>query len=112
MRLLLVYEMELLFCSHIFWYKNILYCNQHNAELNNVLWQQVKQSFVEFHIFRRIRKISKSNYHLRHVCLSVCPSVRPSVHRSAWKNSASTGQIFYESLYLSIFRKCVEKIKV
>jgi len=51
MRLLLVHEMELLFCSHVFWYKNVLYCNEYNAELNNVLWQQTKQLFVEFNIF-------------------------------------------------------------
>jgi hypothetical protein len=53
-----------------------------------------------FIFFRRVRKISKSDYHLRHV------------RRSAWKNSASTGQIFYESLNLRIFRKCAEKIQV
>ena len=37
-------------------------------------------------------------------CLSVCPS--------AWNNSASTGRIFMKFLYMTIFRKSVEKIQV
>jgi hypothetical protein len=36
-------------------------------------------------IFRRVRKIAKSDYQLRHVCLSVCP---------LGKNSALTERIF------------------
>jgi hypothetical protein len=36
--------------------------------------------------FRRVRKIAKSDYHLRHVC--------PSVRLSAWSNSALNTRIF------------------
>jgi len=38
------------------------------------------------YIFRLVRKITKSEYYLRHVVSSVRPSVRPS----AWNNSATT----------------------
>ena len=54
-------------------------------------------------IFRRVRKISKSDYQL-HVC-PVCLSVRPSV----WKKLGSHLTDFYEISYLSIFRKSLEK---
>jgi len=49
----------------------------------------------EKNIFRRVRKIAKSNYYLRHVCLSV--------RRSALNNSAPTGRILMKfgiSLFL------------
>jgi hypothetical protein len=36
--------------------------------------------------FKCFRKLAKSNYYIRHVCLSVLPS--------AWNNLASTGRIF------------------
>jgi hypothetical protein len=50
--------------------------------------------------FGGVRKIAKSHYQLRHVCLclSVCLSVCPS----AWNNSAPIGQIFMKC-YVSIF---------
>ena len=51
--------------------------------------------------FRRVRKIVKSVYWLRHVCLSV----RMEYLSSHWTD-------FHEILYLSIFGKSVEKIKV
>jgi hypothetical protein len=41
-------------------------------------------------LFRRVRKIAKSDYCLRYVCLSVCLSVRPSVRMelgSRWTDS-------------------------
>ena len=37
-------------------------------------------------VFRRVLEIANSDYHLRHVCLSVCTS--------AWKKSAPTRRIF------------------
>jgi hypothetical protein len=37
--------------------------------------------------FTRVRKIAKSDYELRHACLSACPLFRPS----AWNNAAPTG---------------------
>jgi hypothetical protein len=40
--------------------------------------------------FRRLRKISKNDYYLRHVCLHGCVSVSPS----ALNNSPPIGGIF------------------
>ena len=34
--------------------------------------------------FRRVRKIAKGDYYLRHVCLSICPSVRIEQLDSHW----------------------------
>jgi len=42
-------------------------------------------------IFRRVRKIAKSDCLLRHVC----PPVRPS----SWNNSAPTGRIFMKLIF-------------
>jgi len=41
-------------------------------------------------VFRRVSKTAKSDYELRHVCISV----RLSVRSSAWDYSAPTGWIF------------------
>ena len=60
-------------------------------------------------IFRRIRKITKSEYYLRPVCLSVRPSVFLSVRM---EQLGSHWAAFYEIGYLSIFRKSIQKIKV
>ena len=38
------------------------------------------------HVFRRVRKIAKSDYYLRHVRPSVCPSARMEQHGSCWNN--------------------------
>jgi hypothetical protein len=57
-----------------------------------------------FFFFRRLLKIAKNNYQL-HACLSVRPSVHMAQLGSHWRD-------FYESWYLSIFLKTVEKIKV
>ena len=46
------------------------------------------RDLVHSKVFRRVRKISKSDYYLQ-----VCPSVRPSVRPSAWVYSAPTGRI-------------------
>jgi hypothetical protein len=54
----------------------------------------------------RVRKVSKSDYWLRHVCLSFCPSVRPSIHPSAWNNAASSQRIFmkfYSWVFFEIY---------
>ena len=53
---------------------------------------------------RRVRKIVKSFYQLRYVCLSVS--------RSAWNKSATTGRIFIKFWCLNIFGKHVQKIQV
>jgi len=50
------------------------------------------------------RNFAKSDYWLRHVCLSVRPSL--------WKNSSPTGRIFKKISHLSIFERSIEKIKV
>jgi len=52
-------------------------------------------------IFRRVRKIAKCDYYLRHV--------RPSVYM---EQLGSKLMDFDEILYLSIFRKFVDKIQV
>jgi hypothetical protein len=51
--------------------------------------------------FRRVRKIARSDYKLRHVC----PSVRMEQRGSHWTD-------FDEILYLCFLRKSVEKIQV
>jgi hypothetical protein len=54
-----------------------------------------------FVIFRALAKLRTATISL---AMSVC--------LSAWRNSAATGWIFHEILYLSICRKSVEKIQV
>jgi hypothetical protein len=51
-------------------------------------------------IFTCLRKIAKSDYWLRHICLSVCPSFR----LSAW-NSAATGRVFITFYIRGFFSK-------
>jgi hypothetical protein len=49
-------------------------------------------------LFRHVRKITKSDYELQHVC--------PSVRLSAWNNAASTGHIFMKfGVFLNLFEK-------
>ena len=57
------------------------------------------------HVFRLVRKIAKIDCYLRHVCTSVCLFVRTI-------QLGSHRMDFYQISYMSIFRKCVEKIKV
>ena len=54
------------------------------------------------HFHARLRKITKNDCEIRHVCLSFCPSIRTERLESQW-----TG--FYEILHLIIFRKSFEK---
>jgi len=75
---------------------------------NSVQHYTKPASFVP-RLFRRVREIAKYNYQIRHVCLSVCPSIRPSVRM---KQLGPQWTDFHEILYLSTFRKFVEKIKV
>jgi hypothetical protein len=53
-------------------------------------------------IFRRVRKIAKSEYSLSHVCLSCRQMEQLGLH---WTD-------FHEIWYLTIFRRSVEKIQV
>ena len=53
--------------------------------------------------YRHVCKISKSDYLLQHVCLSVHPSVCMKQHGSHW-------MYFHENFYLSSFQKSVKKI--
>jgi hypothetical protein len=55
------------------------------------------------YVFRRFRKIAKSDYQLCHVCLSVRPSVRMEQLGSRWT---------LKKLISDYFRKPVEKIQV
>jgi hypothetical protein len=61
--------------------------------------------FVSLYILfsRRVRKITKSDYQLPHVYLSVCPS--------AWNNSAPNGYTLTK-FDLNIFRKSVHRVQV
>ena len=54
-------------------------------------------------IFRRVRKITKSDYQLFHVCLSL--------RLSAWKNSAPTGRIFTKFYIWAFFQNLSRKFK-
>jgi hypothetical protein len=54
-------------------------------------------------LFRRVRKIAKSDYQLSHITLSVRPSLRMKQISVQWTD-------FDETCYLRIFRKSVEKI--
>jgi hypothetical protein len=56
--------------------------------------------------FRRVYEIAKSDYWLRHVCLSAHPSVRPHA------KLGSHGTNFHEISYTITFRKSVQKIQV
>jgi len=56
-------------------------------------------------IFRRVLKIAKSDYYLRHVSPSVCLSIRKD-------NAAPTERIFMKFDILSIFLKSIEKTQV
>ena len=64
-----------------------------------------KNEFQGSKVFKHFRKISKSNYQLPNVCLSLCPSVRMEQLGSHWTD-------FHEILYLDILGKTVEKIQV
>jgi hypothetical protein len=55
--------------------------------------------------FRRVCKTARSNYYLRHVCLSVRPS-------ALMEQLSSHCTDFHQIRYLSIFRKSAEKIEV
>ena len=62
--------------------RNWRYGNRHFASKHGSI-QELK-IIHSLHFFRRVRKVAKSDYYLRRVCLSVCLPVRPS----AWNNSA------------------------
>jgi hypothetical protein len=70
------------------------------------IFRRVLEIFAACHnFFRRVRKIVKSYYWLRHVCLSVPPSVRMEQlgsHRTA----------FHEVWHLTIFQQSVGIIQV
>ena len=56
-------------------------------------------------VFRGVRKIEKSDYWHRHICLSVRPCVRMEHLGCHWTD-------FHKIWYLSIFRKFLEKLQV
>ena len=60
-------------------------------------------------VFRRVRKIAESDYHLRHVCPSTCLSVLLSV---LMEQLGSHCTDYHEIRYFSILRKFVQKIHV
>jgi hypothetical protein len=54
-------------------------------------------------VLRRVRKIAKSDYYLRHTCPSVC--------LSAWNNSAPTGRIIVKFYIYVFFESLVGEFK-
>ena len=69
-------------------------------DTNEMIYKEAKKQNIHFTIFRRIRKIAKSDYQLRHVC----PSVRMEQLGSNWTD-------FDEIRFLKIFRKSAHKIQ-
>ena len=59
--------------------------DQRNIKTINILLLELKWGTSKIYL-GAFSKISKSEYHLRHACLSVC--------LSTWNNSAPTGRIF------------------
>jgi hypothetical protein len=49
-------------------------------------------------IFKRVRKIGKRDYELRHACASVRPAIRMEQLGSHWTGSNDTGAFFFENL--------------
>ena len=58
-----------------------------------------------FSVFKRFREITKNDYWLHHVCLSVRSCDGTEQHGSHWTD-------FHEIWYVKIFRKSVETIQV
>jgi len=63
------------------------------------------------------RKIAKSDYYIRHVCLSVFPPIRPSacvpvcvfVRPPAWNNSIPTKKVFIKIAICAFFENLYRK---
>ena len=85
-------------------YAVIMKCNWHlQVSVSDDL---ITRTLLRTWIFRRVRKIVKSDHLLRCVCPCVCPSVPPhGTTRSHWTDCG-------EIIRLSIFWKSVEKIQV
>jgi hypothetical protein len=64
---------------------------------------QIKDKSINCCVLRRFPKIAKSDYYLRHVCLSVC--------LSACNNSAPTGRILMKSDILVFIENLSRKSK-
>ena len=60
---------------------------------------------VKYDLVRRVRKIAKTDYWLRHDC----PCARPSFRPSAWNNSAPTGRILIRFDILAFFENLSRK---
>jgi hypothetical protein len=63
-------------------------------------------------VMRRVIKIEKSDYQLRHDCPPARPSVRPSVRPSDRMELGFLWKDFHDIWCLNIIRKSAEKIKV
>ena len=84
-------------------YHNILNSKCFPDRDNQKYQHNHRQIISLLNIFRRVRKISKRDYWLRHVCLSVRPST--------WNTSTSTRRIFMNSVQLRIFVIPILKIQ-
>ena len=80
----------------------------------NLLWSHF------FPVFRRVRRIAKNDYKIRHVylcvhpsvCLYVCLTVRMCVCPYAWNNAVHTERIFMKFGNWIFFEKSVENIQI
>jgi hypothetical protein len=74
------------------------------SEIQVTLDQKLGSGDINYAIFSRVRKIAKSDYELRHVCISA--------QLFAWKdNLAHTGRIFMEFCIFSLFQILSIKVK-
>jgi len=67
--------------------------------VNLIMWKQKWKVLFMFSMYRRVRKIGKSVYCLRHVC------------RSAWNNSAPTERMFMMFKIREFFENLMRKFK-
>jgi hypothetical protein len=63
-------------------------------------------------VFRRCRKIAKSDYQFRHIYPPFNPSICLSVRPSAWNSSAPTGRIFMKFDICIVFLNMLRKVKI
>jgi hypothetical protein len=75
------------------------------------IWEQTAIIFlysINWLVFRHVRKISKGDYYLRRVCVSVSPFVCPST----WNNFVPTGRIFTKFYVWAFSKNLPRKFKV
>jgi hypothetical protein len=87
-----------IFCPVILYFTKLLHCEHQNPEGK----PEISKSSNEKKLLGFFRKIAKSDYYLRHVCLSVCPYKTTRPHLTA----------FHEISYVNMCQKSITKIQV